>query len=232
MIKHKAGVENKVADALSRRVSILTAPSSEVTGFERIKNDYDSCPDFGEVYRVLSDGLIREKDDYFLLDGYLFRANQLCIPRTSVRDFLIWEIHAGGMSGHFGRDKTVAAVCDSFFWPTINRDVANLIKQCRTCAMAKQRKQNTGLYTPLPVPIRPWEDVSMDFILGLPRTPKRHDSIFVVVDRFSKMAHFIPCAKTSNASHVATLFYAEIVRLHGLPKTIVSDRDVKFMSYF
>ena len=115
MIKLKEGVENKVADALSRRVSILTATSSEVTGFERIKNDYDSCPDFGEVYRVLSDGLIREKDDYFLLDGYLFRANQLCIPRTSVRDFLIWEIHAGGMSGHFGRDKTVAAVCDSFF---------------------------------------------------------------------------------------------------------------------
>ena len=115
------------------------------------------------------------------------------------------------MSGHFGRDKTVAVVTDSFYWPTINRDVVNLIKQCRTCAMAKQRKQNTGLYTPLPVPIRPWEDVSMDFILGLPRTPKRHDLIFIVVNRFFKMAHFIPCAKMSNASHIATLFYDKIV---------------------
>ena len=89
MIKHKAGVENKVADALSRRVSILTATSSEVTGFERIKNDYDSYPDFGEVYKLLVDGLVREQDEYFLLDGYLFKANQLCIPRTSVRDFII-----------------------------------------------------------------------------------------------------------------------------------------------
>ena len=89
MIKHKAGVENKVADALSRRVSILVAVSNEVTGFERIKNDYESCPDFGEVYKRLADGLVREQDDYFLLVGYLFKANQLCIPRTSVRDFII-----------------------------------------------------------------------------------------------------------------------------------------------
>ena len=89
VIKHKAGVENKVTDARSRRMSILIAISNEVTGFERIKNDYESCPDFGEVYRVLIDGLVHEQDDYFLLDGYLFKANKLCIPKTSVRDFII-----------------------------------------------------------------------------------------------------------------------------------------------
>ena len=172
------------------------------------------------MYTTLRTKHLQVVDDFILRDGYLFKASKLCIPCTSIRDFLVWEVHAGGLSGHFGCDKTIEEVERQFYWPSLKRDVAKIIGQCRQCQLAKHCKQNTGLYTPLPVPHRPWEDISMDFILGLHRTLRKFDSILVVVDWFSQMAHFLPCSKTSYASKVAKIFFDEIVKLYGLPKTI------------
>ena len=89
MVKHRVGVENKDANALSRRLSLLSIMSVEVTGLERLKDYYESCPDFGELYTSLSNAPWPILDDYTFQDGYLFKANKLCIPQSSVRDFLV-----------------------------------------------------------------------------------------------------------------------------------------------
>lgn len=103
----------------------------------------------------------------------------------------------------------------------MSNDVKKFIERCKVCTHAKGSSQNGGLYQPLSIPNRSWNSVSMDFVLGLPRTQKGHDSIFLVVDKFSKMAHFIPCTKTSDATNIANLFL-----MQGLCGVITFDSVV------
>ncbi|PKI65421.1 hypothetical protein CRG98_014160 [Punica granatum] len=134
--------------------------------------------------------------------------------------------------GYFGVAKTLTILQEYFYLPHMKRDVERICGKCVICKQAKSIIQPNGLYTPLPIPSEPWINISMDVVLELPKTKRRRDSIFVVVDRFSKMAYFITCHKTDDVSHVADLFFREIVRLHSIPRTIVSDRNAKFLSYF
>ena len=230
VIKHKKGKENIIADALSRRYTMLSQLDFKIFGLETIKEQYAHDNDFKDVLLNCQEG--KTWNRFVLTDGFVFRANKLCIPASSVRLLLLQEAHGGGLMGHFGVKKTEDILAGHFFWPKMRRDVERFVARCTTCQKAKSRLNPHGLYMPLPVPSAPWEDISMDFVLGLPRTKKGRDSVFVVVDRFSKMAHFIPCHKSDDATHVADLFFREIVRLHGVPNTIVSDRDAKFLSHF
>lgn len=225
-IRHKAGKLNRVTDALSRRHGLLTTLHTSVAGFASFSDLYESDPYFGKVLMEVRANL---RDDFSLVDGFLFRGTQLCLPDSSLRLRVIDELHR---EGHVGRDRTLQLVSASYYWPSLRRDVERYVERCRACQLAKGQASNAGLYLPLPIPTQPWTDLTMDFVLGLPRTQKGNDSIFVVVDRFSKMVHFIPCKRTTDAVRVAQLFFAEIYRLHGLPSSIVSDRDTRFLSHF
>ena len=118
------------------------------------------------------------------------------------------EKHNRGLSGHFGQDKKFAHVSNLFFWPRMQHDVKNVVERCKICQHVKGRKQNTRLYQPLPIRTRPWDSISMIFFLGFSRTRRGNDYIYVVVDRFSKMAHFIACKKTNDATNISNLLFS------------------------
>jgi hypothetical protein len=110
--------------------------------------------------------------------------------------------------------------------------VIKFMKRCIICQHEKGKRQNIGLYQKLPIPERPWDAISMDFVLALPRMKRGCDSIFVVVDRFSKMAHFIPCLNTSDVTHVVNLLFKEVVRLHAYPKALSQTETQNLLVIF
>jgi hypothetical protein len=135
--------------------------------------------------------------------------------------------------GHPGYQKTIATVKSQYYWSGMKKEVVDFIVKCLECQKVKaEHRHPTRLLQPLPIPEWKWEVVTMDFITKLPRTNKQHDSIMVVVDKLTKDAHFIPVKLTHKATNIVDVYMREIVRLHGIPKTIVSDRDPKFTSNF
>nr|KYP37640.1 Transposon Ty3-I Gag-Pol polyprotein [Cajanus cajan] len=202
---------------------------TQILGFDNIRELYEKDLDFGDNYQKCQQ---KAFDGFYMAEGYLYKEGKLCIPQGSIRKLLIKESHEGGLMGHFGVNKTLSLLKERFHWPHMRKDVQKHCFRCLACLQAKSKVMPHGTYTPLPVASTPWVDISMDFVLGLPRTQRRMDSIFAVVDRFSKMAHFIPCHKVDDASNIARLFFRDVVKLHGLPKSIVFDRDTKFLSHF
>jgi len=134
----------------------------------------------------------------------LFKGSKLFIPRGPWRELLAREAHGGALAGCFGPNKTISVLKEHFYWQKMGGDIHKVISACSISHKAKSQPPQ-GLYTPLPMPLQPWDDVSMDFIVALPRTQRGKDTIMVVVDRFSKMAHFIPCHKTDDASYISDL---------------------------
>jgi hypothetical protein len=187
---------------------------------------------------TLNENLDQYADQLWSLDkdsGLLLWDGLVYIPdKNSLKLRIMHQCHDDGPSGHLGQDKTLEKVSRHFHFPGARNFVRNYISTCDQCHRAKSlRLKKHGFLQPLTIATQPWESISMDFIVKFPTSPEGNDSVFVIVDRFTKFAYFIPFKEEGyNASRIAQLFFQYIFANHGLPKSIVSDRGSVFTSDF
>jgi hypothetical protein len=167
-------------------------------------------------------------------DGSLRFGNRLCVPNDpDLKEEILSEAHNTGYTVHPGGTKMYRDLKGTFWWNNMKREIAGYVARCLVCQQVKIEHQRPGgLLQPLPIPEWKWEHISMDFVTGFPRTPNGNDSIWVIVDRLTKSAHFLAIKIGLSLERLAKLYVNEIVRLHGVPVTIVSDRDRRFVSQF
>ena len=149
-LRHRPGRDNKVVNALSHRQHALQISQAVITGFAQIPLLYDNCADFRTAWLNTSHNTTTP-DGYRKEARFIFFLDRLCIPEGSTREFLIWELHRGGLAGHFGITKTLHALEARYYWPRLRRDTRRLIGRCTTCVVGKMTKQSAGQYLPLPV---------------------------------------------------------------------------------
>lgn len=234
-IVYKSGSETKGADALRRRpqhadffnlVMLIPLDFSDLT--EAIEAD----PYTKQIRDQLSsDPSVHP--NFSLYANLFYYKSRLVIPDyPDLKSKILADTHDSPTGGHGSYFKTLKRIAANFYWPCLKHDFKLFVQNCLIC---QQHKYETlaaaGLLQPLPLPNRVWEDICLNFIVGLPPF-NDFDTILVVVDRFSKYSHFLPLSHPFTAKIVAGVFCNEIVRLHGLPCSTLSDRDVVFTSAF
>jgi hypothetical protein len=250
-IHYHPGKANLVADALSRKEHVYSAivaqlPDKIVEDFRRLNLGIvahtegviiDVEPTLEQEIRKgqLDDAKIKEIKDLitegrvpeFTEDeqGTVWFKDRMCVPDIeSLRETILKEAHDSDYSIHPGSTKMYQDLKRKYWWYGLKRDVAAHVAMCDVCQRVKAEHQRpAGLLHPLKIPEWKWEEIGMDFITGLPRIQKGYDVIWVIVDRLTKVAHFIPVKTTYKESQLAELYMARIVCLHGVPKKIVSD---------
>lgn len=235
-IQYKAGASNKVADALSRKLNGEVALSSLITtpvvSWSVLEEEIRKDP---TLQRLKQDLLNADKHHpgYLLVEDRILYKGRSVIPQnSSLREVLLREYHDSAMGGHAGELKTYLRLANDWFWVGMRKEVTTYVQQCAVCQQQKTSQRSlAGLLQPLPIPARVWSDISMDFVEGLPIS-NGIDTVLVVVDRLTKYAHFLGLKHPFDALKVANLFVKEVVRLHGFPSSIISDRDRIFLSAF
>lgn len=236
-IQYRAGKTNAAADALSRRLEhhpdqlfLLTIPN--FLSLQELKKELSVNPTFVDYHRRIQANPQKHPDcsisqDFILQNGCIW------LPKGSqFISTILAKFHNTLIGGHMGIVKTMARIGENFVWPSMKKDVQLYISTCLVCQQTKNDHQKrVGLLCPLPIPTRPWEDLSLDFIVGLP--PCRGNSaVLVIFDRFSKGVHLGSLPAQHTAFEVARLFMEISGKIHGPPRILVSDRDPLFISHF
>lgn len=231
-IQYKKGITNKVADALSRILPSCRAISivTPVWAQELIEGYHKDPISKGILEKLL---LHPESclPDYTITSGIIRYKGRILVGNFSnLRNRLITALHSSPIGGHSGTRATYHRIKNIFYWPGMKAAVETFIAACPICQRAKHENcLQHGLLDPLPIADMAWQHITMDFIEGLPNSEGK-EVILVVVDRFTKYAHFIPLPHPYNVMSVAQAFMDNIIRLHGPPKLIISDRDRIFTS--
>ncbi len=216
-IRHKPGKENIVPDALNRKhqLRMVCVGESELQKEVRLASRRDAFAK--KARQSIQNGA---KSHFHLRNGLLwYKQNRLYVPEGKMRDTLLKECHDGPLAGHGGAKRTTTFLKKSYYWPNLKLDAEEYVKTCLVCQQNRTlNKKQASLLQPLPIPEGPWESVSMDFMVSLPPS-KGFDAIMVVVDRFSKMAHFIPTKDEAMAQETGRLFFSHIFKHHGLVVT-------------
>ena len=167
-------------------------------------------------------------------DGTLRFQGRLCVPNDEkLKKRILEEAHSSPYSIHPGGNKMYKDLRQVYWWSNMKQEVAEYVAKCLTCQRIKiEHQRPAGLLQPLDVPEWKWDSVSMDFIIGLPRSTKGMNAIWVIVDRLMKSAHFLAMKNHSSLDQLAELYVNTIVRLHGVPSSIVSDRDTRYQSTY